>query len=636
MSQHEGFITIIQEIIDKLARHKQFAQFCDVDPELVEMHERLIKLYREILIIVKSMSLAFNYVNQFQDQISRTINLFALQTYTDQNQIEHIGRAQCRKQVEQYKDAIIIAFNETQFTLDFFRKLSFFSKNIVAVGANGSGKTSLANDLKQHLTQQGVVIGAQKILVMPTFSSISNAQTTFGKLNSIQAMDKTLRQTYSTEGGGSIWNAIHQTASEFQILLDNLLANRSAIWNKYCEETRQKEVYSPVPETNLDKVIETWNYLLTHRTLACTDGINLTLTPKNGGPKYPAHLMSDGEKVILYLVAQVLQAPRSGFIVVDEPEIYLHKTILSKLWDRLESERQDCIFIYLTHDLDFAVSRQKAKKVWIKSFNPPNEWEIEDIPANEIPEQLLLELLGSRRDILFCEGKKESLDTKVFEILFPQFTICPVASCLDVINHTKAFNRIPNTLTRALGIIDRDYHSEERLKALLSDGVYNYALAEIENLFLVDSFLELLAKQLLKDTSVVDEIKKDVVSRLSSEKELQISNYVSAKINYYFANSHVTKGRGIESIKANFQTFCSQVNIEGWYTARSDEITKIVESNDYSRALQIFNNKGLRAVAQQHFKLTDFYDISLTLLRTNEKARNALRSYFPNEFLLCD
>ena len=147
------------------------------------------------------------------------------------------------------------------------------------------------------------------------------------------------------------------------------------------------------------------------------------------------------KKLCYISLLKFLQAPSQGFIVIDEPEMYLHKTILKKLWDILESERNDCLFIYLTHDLDFATSRTSAKKIWIKSFTHPDKWEIEDIPTDEIPETLLFELLGSRKNILFCEGVKGSIDERVYSILFPELTIMPVGSCFDVINHTKAFNK---------------------------------------------------------------------------------------------------------------------------------------------------------------------------------------------------
>src|SRR5690606_32503484 len=125
-----------------------------------------------------------------------------------------------------------------------------------------------------------------------------------------------------------------------------------------------------------------------------------------------------------------------------------------------------------------------AKKVWIKNFNFPNNWDIENIPDNELPENLLLELLGSRKNILFCEGKKGSIDEKIYNVLFPNFTITPVESCFDVINYTKSFNKLPNMTTKAFGLIDSDHHGNERLKALEPANIFSFSMTEPENLFL--------------------------------------------------------------------------------------------------------------------------------------------------------
>lgn len=94
------------------------------------------------------------------------------------------------------------------------------------------------------------------------------------------------------------------------------------------------------------------------------------------------------------LGGRIMLAPKNGLIIVDEPEMYLHRTVIDKLWNRLEKERGDCIFIYMTHDLQFATSRIGVKS-WIKSYEYPSTWDIQVIDENEIPEQLLMELLGS-------------------------------------------------------------------------------------------------------------------------------------------------------------------------------------------------------------------------------------------------
>src|SRR5690606_4587480 len=86
-------------------------------------------------------------------------------------------------------------------------------------------------------------------------------------------------------------------------------------------------------------------------------------------PSQPAgNMLSDGERVVFYLIGKCLQAPSKSIIIVDEPEIHLHKAIMSKLWNALEQERNDCLFVYLTHDLEFAISRTAAKKIWLKDL----------------------------------------------------------------------------------------------------------------------------------------------------------------------------------------------------------------------------------------------------------------------------
>lgn len=629
----DQLVSLAKSMAEDVELHKRIAEECGSDLEIIEIHDEIIFLLREAAEILQGIDVADNYLNQFNQQIALIPQVFPFLSQVNNSDLVGNNNSQNIKNIiQQSRDKIKTTAQQMRFNHEFFRKLGFFQHNIVAIGANGSGKTTLAYDLKRYLPQHGVMISAQKVLLIPTFSGISNLNSTSKKLQDRQAADKTYKSTYSTENNGNSYQLMTQLGGEFHLLLDNLLADRSATRNKYCDAMRGTTQYQEVPETKLDRALDIWNSLLPHRTITCSDGINITLST-TAADEYPAYQMSDGEKVLLFLVAQVLQAPKSGFIVVDEPEMYLHKTIVTKLWDTLEAERIDCIFIYLTHDLDFATSRTDAKKIWIKSFDYPNQWKIEDIPENELPEQLLLELIGSRKDILFCEGKNNSLDAKIFNILFPQFTICPVDSCFDVINYTKSFNKLPMVTTKAHGIIDSDYHDPSRLTSLATEGIYSYSMAEIENLLLDEEFLKIITNQLLKDQSTVENIKIDILNQLNKDSEFQASNYVSGKINYYFRNSHVPRGRSKEEIKSNFSSFVSAVDINTWHNERQLELEEVVLQKKYSRALQIYNNKGLKTIAQRHLKISDFHELAIRLLATKSEARDILKIHFKNLLL---
>lgn len=631
MTPKETFLNFIETSLQQIILHKQIAVECEVNDYMLDLHDKVINHFRKLQSTVSALEMSFNYINQFQTDINQTLTFFP---YIQQSDLKFINI----NQKPQYKGAIEIQnaninnqLKQLEFNFDFFKKLGFFNNNIVAIGANGSGKTTLSNDLKKYLPKTGVVISAQKVLIIPTFSGVSNFNNTNQKLQQSQTADKSLKVTYSTENNGNSWGIMTQLGGEFQVLLDNLLAERSVIRNQFWDSLQNGQKVDNVPLTKLDKALKIWNSLIQHRILECNDGINITLRAISDLNNYPAHQMSDGEKVALYLIAHILQAPLSGFIIIDEPEMYLHKTILKKLWDVLEHERQDCIFVYLTHDLDFATSRTTAKKVWIKSFNHPNIWEIEDIPDNELPESLLLELLGSRKNILFCEGKKGSIDEKIYNILFPDLTVTPVDSCFAVINYTKAFNKLPNVTTKALGLIDSDYHHIDRLKALEPENIFSFSVTEPENLFFDEAFLKLMCKQLLHPESVVDQIKFEVITQLQKELELQVSNYVSAKINYYFKDSHVSKGNTLVSVIDNYSKFTSEIKIQEWYDHRKSELNEIIKNQNYAKVLSLFNNKGLKTIANKYFKISDFTDKAIKLIQFKHESHDILKKYFPDE-----
>lgn len=624
-----SFITFIQQAQNHLNLHRQIAFDLNCNQPTLDTFDKTIVLLSELEKKITEGELKINYLNQFNTIVNSIIGQLPFRGQQDSlfaTQQDENWKESHKNHFENISETIENLYSQIHFNQDFFNKIGYFNSNVVAIGANGSGKTTLSNKFKNYLQNNGVVISAQRILLVPRFDAIANPTKTASELKEWQLRDKTNKN--DREFG--------YLQQEFGVVLKNLLADNISAGNSY----RKKAIESinsggtiQNPEsTNLDITFQIWNALIDHRIISCDDGINIT-AKSNDGRFYPVIQMSDGEKVMLYLIAQVLQAPQNGFIVVDEPEMYLHKTILKKLWDLLEAQRGDCIFIYLTHDLDFATSRTTAKKIWIKSFTHPDKWEIEDIATDEIPETLMLELLGSRKNILFCEGLKGSIDERVYSILLPELTIMPVGSCFDVMNHTKAFNKLRNVNTQAFGLIDSDHHDSGRLEKLKEKDIYHFKVAEVENLFLDSDFLKILAKQILIDESNVELIKIDVIKELNKLKEIQASNYVSAKVNYYFTDSDVSKGNQLAQLQSNYQDFLDKVNVSEWYVQRIQELGEMITSNDYENILISINNKGIRDIAGKHLNISDFTDRSIKLLQNSTEAKEALSKHFPEEIL---
>ena len=513
----------------------------------------------------------------------------------------------------------------------FYKCLGFAQENTVVVGANGCGKTTLANTLQKSLNvKDGIVIPAQKLLIIPTFSSTPNYAATAERYNQYQREILDDKQTFNVSKEDDFpYSAARQYGSEFKNVLATLYSERMSKRNRFCDAIERGERPTKQElQSVLDRVINIWNFLIEHRSLQCDDSNNLILTGEGIEGNYPAFQMSDGERIILYLVGRVLLAPERALIVIDEPEMYLHKTIVGKLWNKLEMERQDCVFLYLTHDLQFAASRN-GRKAWIRSFEYPSKWTIDNIDENEIPEELLLKLLGSRKKILFCEGKRNSLDSKIFELLFENYTITPVETCKDVMNFTRAFNKIPNTVAKAYGIIDRDFRSEDQLEKLQQQNVFSYDVAEIENLFLLPDIIAGFAKY-KQEQCDIEEIKTRILIKFEQDKQAQISLYVSSAINAYFKSSHISVGNKKEEVEQNFQKFISEVDINKLFNERESCINGVIANKEYERAIMLYNYKGLLTVIEKYFNMGDYRHKALDYLRRT-KEMEPIKRVFPDQ-----
>lgn len=559
---------------------------------------------------------------KYLNSLLNTVNLFF------ENADENSKKYYEENPKEQYNNIISEAkhiFSKTNnfnFTLKILKKFDCFQNNLVFIGANGSGKSSFASTFKHYFSNHCVNISAQRILNIPNNTYIENINNVKEELLNKQNKDISNKNN----------DYINIIIDEFSVLLKNLFSENYKIANEVKRQHQNKELI--INDISiLDNVIKIWNQIIIHRNLS-SDGMNLIIKTIDETEEYNANSMSDGEKVVLFCIGQVLLSPQNSFIVIDEAELFLNKNIVNRLWNELENIRNDCKFIYLTHDLDFAINRP-ALKIWMKAFGKDN-FDFEKIDDNEdIPPKLIMELLGSQKPILFCEGKNDgkSFDLQIFSILFPKFTIKAVESCSNVINYTKAFNKIMKEKNRAFGIIDRDFHPEERLIKLEKENIFNFGFSEIENLFLEENFLKDFIENFYSNDNSFEIFKEKVLEELSKNKEMQATHFTTFAINYIYEESHINKSNNLEKLKENFNKFNNQIKIDEIYNNRLKELETIIQEKDYLKVIKIFNNKGLIKIVEQILEIKNYIERSLKHLNKNKQSREYLLKYFNKKLL---
>ena len=510
--------------------------------------------------------------------------------------------------------------------------------NCVLIGANGSGKSKLGAWIETHTPEATVVhrISAQRALSIPDFAPSKNEEEATNELHWGHPDKQYAKNQFKTNHR---WQGKLTTflQNDFDKLLSALFAKQSRRNRDYAVDGRRRaegklEAISPI-DSEIDKLHALWEEIMPQRKLVLDDGKVNAITAE--GLEYNGKEMSDGERVVIYLIGQALCAPDNSIIVIDEPEIHLHKTLMNRLWTLVEAYREDCLFVYITHDLEFASSRTTAMKIWIKKYQDKDMWDWDVLPVVEdLPEALIIEISGNRRPVIFVEGEYGSLDYTILQAAYSDFFIYPRGSCTKVIEATKAFRSNPSFHKfNAQGIVDRDFRSNEEISSLKECGIHALRVAEIENLLCVPEVIKIVASHLgLPPKEILDAVQKFILSNLNSELENQISLHATLGLKYRLSLFE-KKGTGKDALKQALSNLVGEINVDDVYDISSNLFNNILAEADYEKALMFYNRKSLASRISKLFGLREgqYGELILRLIKTEMKTEivDALSLYLP-------
>ena len=211
------------------------------------------------------------------------------------------------------------------------------TKVLVVIGANGAGKSSFGRNLHQRYAGQSVWISGMHSLFL---SSEENKTPVNGN-------ELTRLQSMIAE------RLFIPRMSEYEKLILHLQTEEFEAAVQYKEESKLTPDLLP-PVTKIDRIQTIWEKMFPHNRLVRKSGFIELASTSIDGDSYTAGRMSDGEKLVFYLIGAVLCAPDNALLIIEEPEVLLHDSIKNPLWDEVEAMRPDCTYVYLTHDIDFA------------------------------------------------------------------------------------------------------------------------------------------------------------------------------------------------------------------------------------------------------------------------------------------
>jgi AAA domain, putative AbiEii toxin, Type IV TA system/Protein of unknown function (DUF4435) len=472
--------------------------------------------------------------------------------------------------------------------------------SLLFVGANGGGKTRLAVKIEDDLGDRAHRISAHRALTLnPLVPKISEKVALRG-----------LRTGHPHEGAvighrvGSRWNsnAAVFLLNDYDFLVQSLFAdqaNTSLITHKNARAGNGQ----PASATKFEKLVQIWDRILPHRKLEIT-GDDIQASVVGSSAKYQAADMSDGERAIFYLIGQTLVAAADSLIIFDEPELHIHRSIMSRLWDELEAARPDCGMVFISHDLEFAASREGQKYV-LRDYDPTSGWTIEAVPdTTGFTEEITTLILGSRKPVLFVEGEGESLDQAIYRACYQNWTIIPHGSCEEVI-HAVVTMRANAALTRVTcaGIVDADAYDAADIQLLQSKGIAVLPVSEIENLFLLPSVIETIAtaegyQGAALDAKLAPIFKELLTQAADSNNQLPIvMRYCRRRIDRTLKKIDLSEAADVAALASEYIDKTSALDVTALAKMATDSIQKAIADKNVPELLKWYDNKGILGIA---------------------------------------
>lgn len=521
----------------------------------------------------------------------------------------------------------IKSINTNYKILELLLKLPTETGSIFIIGKNGSGKTTFADYLRKGIIDNLVVIPAQKLLYY------HNIRKDDGKDLSLTLCENRNKIKYEQH-----YFELYSPSAAidlFSVAIDTFINEHLCqLHEKYENKDKQKEEYI------FDRLKRLWS--------AVYKDIEITFDPKDKelgfkkfNQRYTINSLSEGEKSALLYIIVTLLMPKNSYIVVDEPESFLNISTSRKLWNNLLEYRDDCRFIFISHNPDFisSLSRSENDIIWIKSFQYPDVWEFETI-KEDLPRELLIEITGSDQDVIFCEGTYSSIDYKLYEILLGEnYKIIPVGGHNTVIHYTDAYNKLELNLNEAYGIIDNDLRSQSQCKKLEEKNIKVLDVNEVEMLLLDKEIIQKVLKNIYTESKEIDDklkvFEEKFFDLVKKKKDEIILNKIKLKVENHLETQKIEDYSSLDNIYKDLKELCSiKSELEETYNGLNKTINQILDEKNYDGLLRVCNLKGeVSKGLANNFIDSRYVEKAITSLKRDKNLMTFISNKYLNFFI---
>lgn len=397
----------------------------------------------------------------------------------------------------------------------------------VFLGANGSGKSSLLNEIKSTIVNQK----KHKLIYIEGGRAIqldNSIEIDAKNFKAYEKLDVAIKR-HETQKASNFVGRIKESL----ILLDKKEQHIKGLHSDAVKAWMDSDRSGDCPdreEPPLESLFRIFSDIFPEIALSFNAN-DKSLWVQKGGSRYRPSQMSDGEKQVFSMLADFINADAEHrFVLVDEPELNLHPELAIRLWSRIEEEFPEKVFIYATHCISFSL-RKNIGSVYVINPDPEKIAFLDGISS--LQKSDASSFLGALPGIMSCdkvlvvEGDDDSFDSDFYRWLLSDFDleVYPAGGCLDVVSVVSkqgVWGRIGSSI-QMVGVIDSDYRSDEYLAGFSDGKCLVLSFHEIESYLCLPELVKTLADHLgVVNNLDIDDVKSAILDVLE-EKKLSVA-----------------------------------------------------------------------------------------------------------------
>ena len=366
---------------------------------------------------------------------------------------------------------------------------------LFVVGANGSGKTALMQQFIRGLSPDKTTFMWYSAHRQPWFDSEA-VWTGETKENREQRLSVLMQAERSPD---SRWKKPTNDHVKHELVFNQFLEGWRAFDNGIRQTQNADNLTVEQKITKIERMeklnpITRLNKLIKHGNVPVEfePGLgNSVLIARHIDNKAPVNIreLSDGERFALLFAVTTLTLPAGSVLLIDEPDLHFHQSIIDSFFSALVASRENCFFVFSTHNLSLPAAHPESKTIVVRSCewtgNAPSRFDANLIDSKTpIPENVRQDILGGRKKMLFVEGEEWSLDTRLYSKIYPEVQVVPKKGC----------NRVDKTVVglresedihnvSAYGLVDKDMRDSAAINDSIKRKVGVFKLWSVESLY---------------------------------------------------------------------------------------------------------------------------------------------------------